>query len=559
MSTLDPVDYAVISQALIAAAREMGVKLIRSAYSTVVREARDCSAGLLDAKGEVVAQAELIPQQLGPMSDVFGPCAELYPVSELVEGDFYISNDPFHGGQHLPDIYIFSPIFFEGRVVGFGATTAHHLDLGGGSPGLNQGASDVYQEGLRIPPTKYNLARDWGAKGPFQRLVEANIRVPDQTIGDLNAQFAANGTGAARVQDLCRKYGVDKVHAAMAALQDYSERRVRTALRAIPDGTYTGEDFIDDDGVHLDTPLRIFATVKKQGDTIDIDFTGTCDQVTRNLNSPYSSTISAALSAVKVVATSPDIPFNEGVKRAISIRAPYGSLLNPKPPAPVRARMEATFRVFNAVMKALSQAVPRQVMATGFDTTSVGVLSYLGDSGFRVYLEIFGGGYGASFKRDGCDASDGPMSNCSNTPIEALDMEFDHFRVVEYGLVPDSFGHGQFRGGLGFRRSYRILRDGVVFSTYSDRHKLAPQGLFGGHPGTLAKFEVRRGGETIPVKSKDSLVLRTGDLLCLQLGGGAGYGPPAARARELVERDVAEGVLSRETADRVYRMAEAAE
>jgi N-methylhydantoinase B len=559
MSSLDPVDYAVISQALIAAAREMGVKLIRSAYSTVVREARDCSAGLLDANGEVVAQAELIPQQLGPMSDVFGPCAELYPVAELVEGDFYISNDPFHGGQHLPDIYIFSPIFFEGRVVGFGATTAHHLDLGGGSPGLNQGASDVYQEGLRIPPSKYNLHRDWGPKGPFQRLVEANIRVPDQTIGDLNAQFAANGTGAARVQELCRKYGTDKVAAVMRELQAYSERRVRAALRAIPDGTYVGEDFIDDDGVDLDTPLKIRATVTKRGDTIDIDFNGTCGQVPRNLNSPHSSTISAALSAVKVVATRPDIPFNEGVKRAITIRAPYGSLLNPKPPAPVRARMEATFRVFNAVMKALAQAVPQQVMATGFDTTTVGVLSTLGENGFRVYLEILGGGYGASARRDGCDAADGPMSNCSNTPIEALDMEFEHFRVEEYALVPESFGHGQFRGGLGFRRRYRILKDGVVFSTYSDRHKLAPQGLFGGHEGTTARFYVERGGKTIPIKSKDSLTLQSGDVLTMQLGGGAGYGPPTARARELVERDVAEGFLSRETADRIYRMAQAAE
>jgi N-methylhydantoinase B len=559
MSALDPVDYAVISQALIAAAREMGVKLIRSAYSTVVREARDCSAGLLDKNGEVVAQAELIPQQLGPMSDVFLPCAELYPVSELVEGDFYISNDPFHGGQHLPDIYIFSPIFFEGSVVGFGATTAHHLDLGGGSPGLNQGASDVYQEGLRIPPSKYNLHKDWGAAGMFQRLVEANIRVPDQTIGDLNAQFAANGTGASRVQELCRKYGTDKVESVMSALQDYSERRVRAALQAIPDGTYTGEDFIDDDGVDLDTPLRVRATVTKRGDTIAIDFAGTCGQVPRNLNSPYSSTISAALSAVKVVATSPDIPFNEGVKRAITITAPYGSLLNPKPPAPVRARMEATFRVFNAVMKALAQAVPQQVMATGFDTTTVGVLSLLGEHGFKVYLEILGGGYGASARRDGCDALDGPMSNCSNTPIEALDMEFDHFRVLEYALVPESFGHGQYRGGLGFRRRYRILKDGVVFSTYSDRHKLAPQGLFGGHPGTMAKFEVQRGNAVIPVKSKDSLTLKAGDVLTMQLGGGAGYGPPMSRSRELIERDIAEGFLSRETADRIYRMAQAAE
>ena len=270
---LNPVDQAVIAQGLIAAAREMGAKLIRSAYSPIVREASDCAAALLDRRGNVVAQAELIPMQLGSIGATFKPCAELFPPDTLVEGDFYINNDPFHGGQHLPDVFLFSPIFFEGELVGFSATVAHHLDLGGGAPGLNPDTTDVHQEGLIVPPSKYNHARDWSG-GPLERLIRANIRVPNQTIGDFNAQFAANFMGAERVRDLCAKFGPDTVDAAMAELLDYSERRMRQAIATAPDGVYTGEDWMDDDG-DSDEPVPVRATVTIKGDSIAVDFTGT--------------------------------------------------------------------------------------------------------------------------------------------------------------------------------------------------------------------------------------------------------------------------------------------
>jgi N-methylhydantoinase B len=551
--TLDPVDYAVISQGLLAGAREMGAKLIRSAYSTILREAQDGSAALMDRDGNVVAQAELIPMQLGPMRATFLPCAELHPVDELVEGDFYITNDPYNGGQHIPDVFIFSPIFVDGEVIGFGASVAHHLDLGGGAPGLNNAAGDVYQEGLRIPPARYNMARDWNG-GPFERLVAANIRVPQLTIGDFNAQFAANATGGLRMKELAAKFGVDAVKAAMAELLDYSERRVRAAIAEVPDGTYLGEDAIDDDGLS-DEPLVIKTQVTIAGDQVTISFDGTCDQVGRNLNSPFSSSVSAALSCVKSVLTSPDIPFNEGMKRPFTITAPYGSILNPKPPAPVRARMEAGYRVFNAVMKALAQVVPEKVIACGFDTTSVFALSHLGPEGYRVYVEVFGGGYGASSTKDGCDAVDSPLSNCSNTPVEALDMEYDYFRVADYALAPDSCGHGKFRGGIGFSRTYEIMKDEVSFAVYADRFRIAPDGLFGGTPGRRGHCEIRRGTETIPVKSKDASVLRKGDLLTIHLGGGGGYGDPASRDRALIERDIAEGFITQAEADRAYAVA----
>ena len=557
MKMLDPIDYAVISQALIAAAREMGAKLIRSAYSTILREARDGSAALLDAKGKVIAQAELIPMQLGSLGYTFGPCAELYPVEQMREGEFYITNHPYQGGQHLQDIFIFSPIFFEGEVVGFGASVAHHLDIGGGSPGLNNSATDLYQEGVIIPPSKYDYERDWEG-GNFERLLTANFRVPDQTIGDMNAQFAANSIGIARIQQLCAKYGKDAVKATMQELMDYSERRTRAAIAQVPDGVYYGEDFVDDDGVN-DHPLPVRAKVTIKGDSVEVDFEGTHPQVQRNMNVPFASCQSAALACIKSVMTSSDIPFNEGSKRPITVKAPYGSLLNPKPPAPVRARMEGASRAFNAVMKALSQVAPEKVIAIGFDTTTVCCLANLSEQGYRVYLEVFGGGYGASAHNDGCDGVDNPLSNCSNTPVEALDMEYDFFRVVEYSLTPDSFGHGTFRGGAGFTRHYEILKDGATFSIYADRFKLAPQGLFGGTPSTPGRCNIWRDGKPLPVKSKDFHVLKAGDVVEITLGGGAGYGEPSRRTHDLIERDIADGILSRRMAEQVYGRLEAAE
>lgn len=548
--SLDPVDYAVISQGIIAAAREMGAKLIRSAYSTIVREAQDASAALLDREGNVVAQAELIPMQLGPMKMTFVPCAETHPVDSLKPGDFYITNDPFNGGQHLPDVFIFSPVFFGGEVIGFGASVAHHLDLGGGAPGLNAEASDIYQEGLQIPPSCYNMERDWNG-GPFERLVAANIRVPQLTIGDFNAQFAANAIGGLRLKQLASKFGRNAVLEAMAELLDYSERRVRASIAAIPDGLYEGEDAVDDDGLD-DRPLPIRAQVRIEGDQLEIGFEGSAGQVTRNLNCPFSSTVSAALACVKSVLTSADVPFNEGVKRPFRITAPYGSLLNPKPPAPVRARMEPAYRVFNAVMKALAKAAPERVIACGFDTTAVFALSHLTDDGYRVYVEIFGGGYGASVGADGCDAVDSPLSNCSNTPVETLDMEYDYFRVVDYTLLPGSAGAGRSRGGLGFTRAYEITRDGVIFAIYADRFRIAPAGLFGGHDGARGYCNILRDGDIIPVSSKAGMTLRRGDLLAIHTGGGGGYGNPSERPRSAIERDLAEGLATRESIARDY-------
>lgn len=538
---MDPTDYSVISQTLVAAAHEVGAKLIRAAYSTIVREANDAASAIMDADGQVVAQAELNAMQLTAISAAFAPFRELYDLDNLLEDDFLITNHPYYGGQHLPDIFIFSPIFFESRRIGFAATVAHHIDVGGGAPGLNMSARELYQEGLIIPPSLFNQTRDWN-NGSFKRLISENIRVPEQTIGDLDAQFAGNAVGIERVRQLCRKYGSDKVCEAMVGLLEYSERRTRAAIADAPDGVYYGDDRMDNDGI-TDAPVLFKVRVEISGDEIKIDFDGTSDQTITNINAPFASTIASAMTCVKSVLTASDIPFNAGTERAVSIQAPYGSILNPIPPAPVRARMVAGYRAFNCVMKALYQAVPEQVIATGFDTTTGPYLSRQTPDGYRVYHEIVGGGYGASSHSDGCSGVDGPMSNCTNAPVETLDADFDYFRVTAYELIANSGGAGCYRGGLGIRRRYEILKDGVQYAQYGDRFVCQPEGLAAGEPGRLASVYLERDGKQIPLDSKTSCSLHCGDVLTVETGGGAGYGSPLERSPELLARDIADGLV----------------
>lgn len=540
--TVSPVDQAVITRALLAGAHEMGAKLIRSAHSPIVREAQDCSAALLDRRGNVVAQAELIALQLGSITHTFRPCLELYDLDEIGPDDFFINNDPYHGGQHLPDIFLFSPVFFEEELVGFSATVVHHIDLGGGAPGLNPNAGDIHQEGLVFPPTKYSFSRDWSG-GNLERFVASNVRMPDATIGDLNAQFAANAIGAERMRELCRKFGVETVDAAMVEMLDYAERRIRSAIRAVPDGIYTGEAMLDDDGIGQE-PVRIKAKLTIDGDGIEIDFAGSDPQVKTNINNPVASTEAAAIACLKSVLTDPDVPINDGSTRAIKVTAPKGSILNPLPPAPVRARLLPSYRVFNAVMMALSKVVPEKVIAPGYDTTTAACLSEFRDGKYNIYLEIFGGGYGGGVASDGCDGVDCALSNCSNIPMEAMELDYGFFRVENYALIPDSGGKGKHRGGLGFEKSYRILEDGITFATYGDRFRIAPEGVFGGGPGRHAENLIERDGETIRVGSKAGVELKKGDLLIMRTGGGGGYGDAVERDEKLNVRDLEEGLTT---------------
>lgn len=541
---LDPVEQAIIAQSLIAAAQEMGVKLIRSAHSPIVREAEDCSAALLTADGAVVAQAELIPMQLGSITHTFRHCAERHPPDGMGEGDFYITNDAYLGGQHIQDIFLFSPIFLKGVRIGFSATVVHHIDLGGGAAGLNPNATDIHSEGIVFPALKLNRERDWTG-GPWEAFVRANVRMPDATLGDIDAQFAANAVGAERLTALAEKYGTAKLEEAMAEMLDYSERRVRNALREAPDGVYEGEDAIDDDG-QGSGPIRVKATVTIAGDQMTIDFAGTSDQVGSNMNNPFASTVSAAVAAAKSVLTDPDIPFNDGCSRAIRVTAPEGSILNPRYPAPVRARLLPSYRAFDAVMKALSKAAPGRVIATGTDTTTACCLSWLGPKGYDIYLEIFGGGYGAGLNNDGVDGVDSPLSNCGNIPVEATDMDHGFFRCVDYSLIPNSGGAGRMRGGLALRKVYEILENGVVFATYGDRFKIAAEGIFGGEAGQTAMNRVLRGDQVIDLTSKCQFKLQKGDRLIVQTAAGGGYGAAQDRPNARSLRDYEDGLMAAE-------------
>lgn len=547
---IDPVDYAIISQAIVAIAREMGSKLVRSAYSTIVREAKDAAAAILDRDGNIIAQAEMVPMQIGSMNTTLRACLELYPADTLCADDFLINNHPYHGGQHSQDIFIFTPIFVGEELVGFSGTSAHHLDIGGGAPGLNSAATDLYQEGLIIPPSRYSYSRDWNG-GMLERLIGANIRIPEQTLGDLNAQFAANAVGVERIRQLCNKYGAGLVSAVMGQLIAYTERQLRAAIAAIPNGVYFGEDAVDDDGIG-DEPLWIRAKVTIAGDEIEIDYDGTCPQVVRNINSPFASTASAALSCIKGVLLGPDVPFNEGGFRPVTVKAPLGSLLNPRPPAPVRARMEPCYRAYDAVMKALGQAVPERVIAPGFNATLITCLTRFSEGRFRVCLEVYGGGFGAAPTADGADGIAQPLSNTNNTPIETLDMEFDFFRIVSYGLADDSAGAGKFRGGLGIRREYEILRDDTNLTIYADRLRIAPEGLGGGRPGERARCEIIRDGRRLDVDARHGVMLRTGDRVVVTTAGGGGYGNPRDRPAHLINRDVRQLFLSPQQAFDLY-------
>ena len=541
MNRLDPVDYAVISQALLAAAREMGTKLVRSAYSNIVREARDASCAILDPAGNIVAQSEMVPMQLGSMNTTLRACLAQYPAGTLTDDDFLVNNHPFHGGQHLQDVFMFRPLFIGGELIAFAGSTAHHLDLGGGSAGLNALASDVYQEGLLLPPLKFSLARDWNG-GTFERLLAANIRVPDQTLGDFNAQFAAKAIGIERVRQLCAKYGVPAVKATMAELIAYAERQLRAAIRALPDGVYTGKD-AGDDLEGTGSPLWVHARVTIRGDEMEIDFEGTCAQEGRNI-----------MLELRTPRGLRDVPFNEGSFRPIHLKVPYGSILNPRPPAPVRARMLPCYRAYDAVMKALAQVkpIPERIIASGFDNALITCLARLADGRYRVCLETYGGGFGASTRGDGADGIAAPLSNTTNSPVEALDMNFDYFRIAGYALNPDSFGHGRQRGGLGMRRTYEILKDGVDFSLYGDRFEIAPEGLAGGTAGALSHAQVWREGCRIEIDLKRGTRLLKGDRVVVSTSGGAGFGSPRERAPASIRDDIEQGVIGADVARDVY-------
>ena len=554
---IDPTGIAIISRGLHAAAEEMGVNLVRSAFSTVVREARDCSTALLDTNGGIVAQADMIPIQTAALSMSFKAAMAELDLAEIGAGQAILVNDPYHMGQHLNDLILFTPVLMDGLLLGYAGSTAHHLDIGGGLAGINTQATELLQEGLVFPPMLFDVARDWNG-GMLEKLLAANIRVPEIGIGDMNAQFAANYTGTQRLIELARKYGVDGVWQAMAEVQDYSERRVRAMIAEIPDGIYAGEAFIDQD-VFDPNPVHIVVEVRVAGTDIWMDFAGTDAQLKSMFNCPLASSHAAAFAAMRCIMPDKDVPANDGCNRPLHLSFPEGSLLNPRRPAPVRARMTSAYRTFDAVHDALAKAKPEWVPAQGYNcTTALYISQQRADGSFRVLADILGGGYGACQDYQGADAVAGILGNCRNTPIESVEQVHPHLRMLGYGLLPDSGGAGQWRGGLGYYREFEVIEDGVALTLYSDRFKFAPKGHDAGEDGRSGSLTVRRGGETISLSSTAQFGLERGDVVRINVGGGGGFGDPRARPRERIERDIDDGRITPNHAAERYGYAPAA-
>ncbi len=547
---LDATDIAIIARALRAAADEMNANLIRSAFSTVVREAQDCSTALLDAEGNVIAQAETIPMQTAALSLSFKAAQAQLDLSKVEERHGILMNDPYSGGQHLNDIILFRPIFYEGELLGWAGSTAHHLDIGGGAAGINTTATDLIQEGLVIPPLLIDVERDWNG-GMIERLIFANIRTPELGLGDMNAQFAADHTGIQRVRELARRYGVAELRQAMKAVMDYSERRMRAAIETLANGVYHGEASIDRD-VFEDKPVHVRVKVTVSGSDLEVDFTGTDPQVRSMFNCPLSSAHAAVFAAIRCVLNDKDMPENDGCNRPLTLKFPKGSLLNPTNLAPVRARMASAYRAFDSIHAALAHAAPDKVPAQGFNTTTGFYISQKRADGFRVFVDVLGGGFGGGRGYEGADACDNILSNCRNTPVEAFEQTNPHLRMTAYELVPDSGGAGKWRGGLGFVRRMEVLEPGVFLNLYSDRYRIPAMGVEGGRPGGCGSLTVIRKGETIALSPTSAFDLEPGDRVYLQTGGGGGYGDPRERSRADVERDLMDGKITPAHAEREY-------
>lgn len=549
----DKTRLIIMARGLQAAADEMAANLIRSAFSAVVREARDCSTALLDAQGRVVAQADMIPMQTAALSGSFQAAAEQLDFSGIRQGQFVLMNDPYSGGQHLNDIILFSPIFFDGALIGWSGSTAHHLDIGGGSAGVNTAARELIQEGLVIPPLLLDVERDWHG-GMVERLIFANIRTPEIGLGDMDAQFAANHIGAERVMEMARRFGPGMVASAMEEVLDYSERRMRAAIAEIPDGSWTGEAFLDGDGLDPQgPPIRIVATVIIKGDEAILDFTGTDPQVRTMFNSPLASSIAGGVTALRSILGDTDMPANDGCNRPLTLIVPEGSLLNPRPGAPVRARATASCRALDAVHAALGQVLPERVPGQGANSTTGFFLAHVRpEGGVAIHLDVLGGGWGAAKGYDAIHATDHVLSSCRLTPSESIEQLSPHILIESFGLIRDSWGAGTFNGGMGLFRRYRILKDDVTLSLYSDRFRLSPRGREGGHDGGRASLTVLRDGQIIELGATSTFPLKRDDLVEIRLPGGGGWGDPRTRDRELVIRDLEDGLISADFAREEY-------
>ncbi|HEY7830211.1 MAG TPA: hydantoinase B/oxoprolinase family protein [Solirubrobacteraceae bacterium] len=558
MTKADAITAEVIRHALTAVSREMGVTLRMTSCSPIFNEGNDYSCAIFDAQGKLVTHGEFLPIHLGALSFSVFHARAAFAAEGLQEGDTVIMNDPYLGGSHLPDITMVSPIFHEGEAVAYAANRAHHLDVGGTMPGsFFSGATDNYQEGLRISPMK--LFRGGVRDAHLLKLITENSRLPAQMRVDLESQVSANRTAIERVGELFHRYGEEMLRTAMHEALAYSERRMRGVIASWPDGDYTASDWLDNDGIEPG-PCEIRVTLRVRGERIEVDFTGSSEQTKGPLNCVLGYTCSGVYMTLQC-ATDPDIPPNAGCYRPIEIIAPAGSIVNPRFPAPCTGGNETVFVISAAIFRALAQIPGARTMACDQGSSNNLLISGFRPHGGERYVlyEYPEGGWGANRDRDGLNAVFSIAGNTWNVPVEVVERRFP-LRVERYELREDSGGVGEHRGGLGIRREHRILDHTAEVSIVGNRVMIPPWGLDGGGEGGAAKYQLlREGGEPInpaPLFGSKAagVPLRPDDVVVQMTAGGGGWGKPLRRERESVARDVRLGYVSVDAAWRDYGM-----
>jgi N-methylhydantoinase B/oxoprolinase/acetone carboxylase alpha subunit len=554
---IDRVTLRVIGGAFNTIAREMAQMLYRMSNSSIIRESEDLGCGLYDALANELCESESSPMHIGSLpAYIRGFMRKL--AGQLYEGDIVIHNHPYHGASHSPDLAVVAPMFDGGELIGFAAATAHLIDSGAAAPGLNVDLIDVFAEGTLYDSIK--LYERGTRNDAVWSILRDSVRTPDANAADIEAMIAAVRMGAERFGKLIDKHGLGTVMGAAHYWMDYSERRLRAEIARIPDGEYHAESWLDDDGRNWGKPLKVNVTVKKRGDSILIDLTGSADEVETGYNVPFEGSLQVACYYIvrtlllDEVMTEEFIPQNSGMFRPVGVHAPKGSIFNPNFPRACFSRMAQVQRVLDCVIRALAPVLPER--ATAGNSAHVMSVSYSGYSPERqqywVCVEVNEGSYGARRTKDGLDAVDNLMANTRNVPCEEIEMRFP-LRVERYELRPDPPGAGEQRGGIGAVREVRFLADGFL-SCNGDRTLEAPKGIFGGADGLPAQIVKNPGGpdeERLPSKSTGR-GLKAGDVIRIVGPNAGGYGNPRNRDPQRVSTDVADGLISVQAARDVY-------
>jgi N-methylhydantoinase B len=548
LTQFDPVTFELIKNGLAVLCEEMALTMTRAAYSPVVRESLDFTTALLTPEGEVMAQVRAAPLHLGSIMYALEGIRNKFG-DKMNPGDVFINNDPYEGGSHLPDLFILKPLFSNGKITAFVGAEAHMSDIGGRVPGSNAcDSTEIYQEGLRIPPSHLFLSGQ--PNRTLWDLIEKNVRQPNKVIGDIRAILAAIAVGERGFYKYAQDYGHEQLRSYIEEIMNYTERMARAEIAKWPDGVYSFSDAIDDDGMDPG-PIPIHVEVTVRGDELKMDFTGTAPQVRAAINTPLTFTKAACFLAVRS-AMSTDLPHNSGFTRPISIFVPEGTVLNPRLPAAVAARALSAYRTASTVIGAFAKITPERMMAA--DEGGNALITSAGkdnDGNDWVLTDIHLAGWGGRHDRDGVDGTCGVCISTANTPCEIVELEYP-VRIQQYGFVKDACGAGKFRGGLAVVREYQILADDVMIQVRSDRAKIPPYGLFGGKPGTPSANILNPGPNQQELPSKFMTRLNVGDVYRCQLAGGGGWGDPFERNPESVLRDVRNEKITIEFAAREH-------